>query len=213
MLWLSDAGKDYALHNIQSCIPPVNDSEKEALIFSDPPVPAIVRRQETAEDKLLCIGFSSFRVIDGTRLRIGCKVPLNCIVEHKTPFEVAACKKPKIPEYQFLDALVDAGKRHHIQVGVFGSAALQIVTGLSYLQKNSDLDIYLRHQGSRKDLELFYQQLTGYEKQFGITIDAEIEFPDQYGVKLKELFGPGKTVLGKGLYDVVLLEKRSFPEF
>jgi hypothetical protein len=90
---------------------------------------------------------------------------------------------------------------------------LQLVTGLQYMQEKSDLDIYLRHLGSGRELTLFYKQLVFIEEQFGVTFDAEIECHGEYGVKLKELFGPGKTVLGKGLYDVALLEKSSLESF
>ena len=220
LVWLSDAGKDHALRNIQNCIPSVNEREKTELILSVPPIPAIVRRQETPEDGMLCVGFSSPRIIDGVRLRIGCKVPLDCVIEHKTPFDVVKCEAKDVSVYgkirckkrELLEVFVDAGNRHHIQVGCFGSAALQMATGLPYWQEKSDLDIYLRRQGTRHELDQFFQQLIEYEERFGVTIGAEIEFPGQYGVKLKELYGPGKTVLGKGLYDVRLLEKGNFPE-
>ena len=207
LVWLSEAGKNYALDNIQSCVPGVNDDEIQALILSVPPIPAIVRRQETRDEGSIAVGFSSPKIIDGVRLRIACKVPLACIVKHITPFDAAECKNGHLPDGGSLKDLIDTGLKHHTQVGVFGSAALQLVTGLPYVRKNSDMDIYLRHHGSREDLALFFKQLLEYEERSGISIDAEIEYLGQYGVKLKELFGPGKTVLGKGLYDVVLLEK------
>ena len=214
LIWLSGAGRDYALRNIQNCIPLVNDKEIRALMLCDPPIPAIVRRQEPSEDALLCIGFSSFLIIDGVRLRIACKAPLDCIARHKTPFDIAKCEKSHaseliMPGIKILEELADVGKRCHVQVGCFCSAALQMATELPYLHKNSDLDLYLRCEGSQQDLEHFFEQLLNREKQSGISIDAELEFPGKYGVKLKELFGPGKTVLGKGLYDVALLDKHS----
>ena len=209
LVWLSDAGRDCALRNIQSCIPPVSESEKSDLIFSG--VPAIVRRQETAEGGLFCIGFSSHRIIDGIRLRIAAMIPLDCVTEGKTPFDVAKCGKGNYPHREALRAFMDAGEGHHIEVGCFGSVAMQIVTALPYCRENSDLDICLRLHGTRRDLELFFSLLLGYERQFRVTTDPEIEF-GKYGVKLKEFFAPGKTMLGKGLYDVTLLEKGGFPE-
>ena len=207
LVWLSEAGKAHALSNVQNCVPPVKDDEIRALIFSVPPIPAIVRRQEAAEEGLLCIGFSSPKIIDGIRLRIGSRVPPDCIVRLQTPFDVAKSVKAQLPDCGLLNELIDAGLRHNTEVGVFGSAALQLVTGLPYMRENSDMDIYLRCHGTRQDLTLFFGQLLKYEEKSGISIDAEIEWPGQYGVKLKELFGPGKTVLGKGLYDVAILEK------
>ena len=216
LLWLSEAGRDYALHNIESCIPlmdnkDIDNDEIRTLILGPPQIPAIVRRQEAAEKGFLQVGFSSPTVIDGVRLRIGSKVPVNCIKRHITPFDVVddTIKNKNSPSsvFKILKALVDAGSKNNIQVGCFGSAALQIVTGLEYWRENSDLDIYLRCGETRQNIEPFYRKLLKLEEQFGITMDAEIEFPGRYGVKLKELFAPGKWVLGKGLYDVALQKK------
>ena len=207
LVWLSDEGRDYALSNIQNCIPIMDDKEMEALIAGFPAIPAIVRKQDKPEDELLCIGFSFPKIIDGVRLRIGCKVPPDCIVKHITPFDAIKYRTGNLPNSVVMEALSDAGDKYNIQVGCFGSAALQLVTGLSYWHKDSDLDIYLRHDGDRQDLERFFELLLQCEKQFGVTIDVEIECLGQYGVKIKELFGPGNLVLGKGLYDVALLKK------
>ena len=222
LLWLSKAGREYALQNIESCIPSVDnkdlsDDEIRTLILGPPQIPAIVRRQEAAEKGFLQVGFSSATVIDGVRLRIGSKVPVNCIERHITPFDVikfdvTKTEKRPLPIFEILKALLEAGNCYNIRVGCFGSAALQLATGLPYWRENSDLDIYLKNEGTRKDLDLFYRQLLKCEEQFGVTIDAEIEFPGRYGVKLKELFAPGKWVLGKGLYDVVLQKKSTEEE-
>jgi len=207
MLWLSGAGRECALRNIQNCIPVMGDRELRELIAGFPEIPAIVRRQEKTEDELISVGFSYPRIIDGVRFHIGCKIPLDCVIKHMTPFDVVKCDMESFPDFMIIKALVIGGGRYHIQVGCFGSAALQLITGLPYYHKDSDLDIYLRNHGSRRDLEQFYEELLICEKQYDITIDAEIEYPGQYGVKLKEVFSPGISVLGKGLYDVALLEK------
>jgi len=227
LLWLSKAGREYALKNIQSCIPQVELNEKRALILGPPLIPAIVRRQEVEQggglqkapredlkDRLFCVGFSSPVIIDGVRLLIGSEVPLDSIEKRLSPFDVVdSVKKEKksLPFHEILNDLFRAGVRCNIKVGCFGSAALQLVTGLPYWREDSDLDIYLQCDGTRGDPELFFKEVLKYEEQFGITIDAEIEFPGFYGVKLKEFFTPGNFVLGKGLYDVKLLDKLSFP--
>jgi len=204
---LSNAGLNYAARNIINCIPPTGDNEMRALLFSTPSVPAIVRRQDAAENGLLCVGFSFPVIIEGTRRRISSIVPQDCIIGHITPFDAVQLDKGSLPDKEAILAIMDAGNKYHTRVGLFGSAALQLVTGLQYRQKKSDIDIYLLHQGSATELTLFYQQLTVIEEEFYVSIDAEIECRGGYGVKLKELFGPGKTVLAKGLYDVILLEK------
>ena len=207
LVWLSGKGREYVLHNIQNCIPLIDKNKIREAILCEPQIPAIVRRQETGKNNLLYIGFSFPEVIDGVRLRISSKTPLDCIIKHTPPFDLALYDKKNSPFPEILDALVSAGDKFKVQVGCFGSAALQMVTGLPYIQKNSDLDIYLRHSGTFQELEQFFARLVALEKQSGVIIDAEIEFQCQYGVKLKELFAEGKTVLGKGLYDVALLRK------
>ena len=209
-IWLSDTGKDYALRNIISCVPTVSEGEKRDLIFSIPSIPCIVGRQERAEEKHLYVSFSSPNIIDGVRLRIGSKVPFNCIAKSKTPFDVVKSGNRHLLDYKALEALIETGNKYHIQVGCFGYTALQLITGLPYRNENSDLNIYIRHSGSRQELEQFYTRLSEYETEFNIKIDAEIEYLGEYGIKLKELFIPGKTIMAKGLYDVVLLEKTAF---
>jgi len=211
LVWLSEAGRDYALRNMEDCIPKLNDRDRDTLISSAPALPAIVRRQEAPDDGFLCIGFSFPGIIEGVRLRISSRVPSDCIVMRKTPFDIAQCAKNN-PDYEILQALMDAGNNFHVQTGCFGSTALELATGLPYRHKDSDLDIFLCHYGSRRDLEMFHARLLELEARFGITIDAEIEYMEQYGIKLKELFTAGKTVLGKGLYDVALFDKKVFFE-
>jgi phosphoribosyl-dephospho-CoA transferase len=170
-------------------------------------VPAIVTRQDAEEPDTLRVGFSSPRVIDGLRLRIASRVPPDCVTGSKTPFDIIEGGEKYAHNDAALAALMEAGDRYHTRVGCFGSVALQMVTGLPYRNGNSDLDLYLRHEGSREELELFFQSLLDIERGSGVQIDAEIEYRGQYGVKLKELFGTGTSVMGKGLYEVALLPR------
>jgi phosphoribosyl-dephospho-CoA transferase len=207
LVWLSDEGKRYALRHAHGCIPRVNDDAVQALLFASPPVPAIVRRQDAAEEGLLGVGFSFPCIIDGLRLRMASAVPPDCVIKSKTPFDIANGGKKNAPNGVALEALVEAGGRYHTRVGCFGSAALQMATGLPYLNRNSDLDVYLRHEGTWEELELFFRALLEIERGAGVKIDAEIEYLGKYGVKLRELFGNGATVMGKGLYETALLPK------
>lgn len=207
LVWISGAGREYVLAHRRRCVPPVSDGDLRELLCSSPPIPAIVSRQEPAAAGLLCVGFSFPRVIDGLRLRLASAVPLDCVLKRETPFDLAAGDKTRLPRGAPLEALMEAGGRYHTRIGCFGSAALQLATGLPYLNHNSDLDVYLRHEGTWEELELFFQSLLAIEKRSGVKIDAEIEYLGQYGVKLRELFGTGTTVMGKGLREVVLLRK------
>ena len=210
LLWLSDAGKEYAVSNIQSCIPNAAESEIKDFVFSAASIPAIVRRQDMATGGLISVGFSFPKIIDGVRLRIASAVPPDCIIGFKTPFDVAhdyKKKQPNVPHSPLVEELINAGFEYNVQVGFFGSIALGMVTDLPYWNNNSDMDLYLRCLGNWEELVLFHEQLLKLEESSAIVMDAEIEYKEEYGVKLKELFGPGKTALGKGLYEAVILPK------
>jgi phosphoribosyl-dephospho-CoA transferase len=207
LVWINDAGREYVLSRRGQSVPPVSNGELRTLLYSSPSIPAIVSRQEAAEAGPLRVGFSFPRIIDGLRLRLASAVPPDCVLKRNTPFDLARGDAIPLPVGGALAALMEAGARHHTRVGCFGSAALQLATGLPYLNHHSDLDVYLRHEGNREELELFFQSLLAIEQGSGVKIDAEIEYLGQYGVKLKELFGKGTTVMGKGLAEVVLLPK------
>ena len=219
LVWLSDEGRELALRNIQFCYPPIPAEAAKKAIFSVPRIPGIVRRNENAETlaqkktviskaaDMLYLGFSFPEIIDGSRLRIGTSVSPDYVTKHITPFDVAKYDLSAFPFRDALLELLDESKKHRVQLGCFGAAALQLVTGLPYLREKSDLDIYLRRYGTKEELDAFFNGLLAIEKKFKIVIDAEIEVLTQYGVKLKEMYTTCETVLGKGLSYVVLLQK------
>jgi phosphoribosyl-dephospho-CoA transferase len=59
----------------------------------------------------------------------------------------------------------------------------------------------------REQLYRFLLKVESLEEHLGLRIDVELDFPDGYGVNLKELFGQGRTVLGKSLVDVAMLPR------
>jgi phosphoribosyl-dephospho-CoA transferase len=207
LVWLDRKGKNWALGHIQSAIPAADPGKIEALIFSSPPIPAIVCSQFQVTAGLLRIGFSSPEILEGLRFRVSAEVPRQHIVKHRSPFQVIQKNRNNLPDYTVLETLRAAGRRCHTVVGLYGSAALELATGLPYRRKDSDLDLYIRHRGTWAELSRFYEILLECESAFQLSIDGEIECPGRYGVKLKELFAPGTTVLGKGQRGIVLLDK------
>lgn len=153
-------------------------------------------------------GFSYWKYDNGSRLRMTAEIYKESVRKTCSPVDLCAPDKRDrlCTAYPLLSPIFAAADKCHIKPGLFGSTALEWVTGYPYRNQNSDLDLYLLPLPGC-DLQGFGHSLSLLEAQSGVRLDAEIELTGGYGVKLKELLSPSKTVLGKGLYDVVLFEK------
>lgn len=107
---------------------------------------------------------------------------------------------PALPEIARAGALVG------VEIGLIGSAALQTVTGLPYLRPDSDLDLVVRAESLRA-LEQLAAMLARLAKRRSLAIDVEIALPGGLGVKLTELLSGARTVLGKTITGVELIER------
>lgn len=179
-------------------------------------IPGIICRQppEAQADgsrEITLAGFSHWIQEGGCRLRATAEFPNKTIQKSCSPFDlcVSGNRDQLCNAYPLLEAIFTAADRHHIKPGLFGSTALEWVTCYPYRNQNSDLDLCLKPMPGC-DLEHFGHILSQLETQYSIRLDAEIETPDGYGIKLKELLSSTKTVLGKGLYDVTLFERKAF---
>ncbi|MCL2563006.1 MAG: malonate decarboxylase holo-[acyl-carrier-protein] synthase [Oscillospiraceae bacterium] len=197
LLLLDAAAREYAR---KSAIPlhlTLPDALIDAVIFSD--VPAIVRRQEDAAPGFAQVGFSSHLRREGIRVRISATVPADGVRGRITPFDAMAMWNqggaPKM--------LMRLADERGIDVGLYGSAALEAVTGLPYLTSDSDIDVLVRPQGDT-DLRAFYEAAITLGKAHNVRFDMEALCTDGAGVKLAELFSGQKTVLCKALHTVEL---------
>ena len=136
--------------------------------------PGIVRRQEHTGDgpRLLQLGFSWYERRGGSRMRFASQAAPEEIVRLEKPWEVCTgerhMKNQKLE--QRLRAVLEDGKKCGICLGVFGSCALELATGLPYTDECSDLDLIV-----------------------------VILFPDQGSVKAAEWFSGAYTLLIKDL--------------
>ena len=96
-----------------------------------------------------------------------------------------------------LRAVQALAARAHVRVGIFGSAALAIVTGLSYVHTNSDLDLVIYPEPGA-DLPLFAHGLDQLQKRAERAVDAELYLGDGYYGKLNEILAKPKSILIKG---------------
>jgi hypothetical protein len=89
---------------------------------------------------------------------------------------------------------------------VWGSASLEVVTGLYYTDDTSDLDLIVRGYGPEELLELA-RTTRAFEDAYDIRIDVEIELSTGYAINLKEYAADEEMVLAKGITGVELLER------
>jgi len=172
-------------------------------------VPGVVRREEQApRNGLIPVGFSSPVADKEGRFRIAAFVHPHNVIGITSPYEVLASAnlKPRNACTKALDITKSHAQALNLFLGVWGSVALELYTGLPCTHQNSDLDLLVK-PASHEVLARFLTEITSIEKRFGMRIDVELDLPDGYGVQLKELFGSRQTVLGKGTKEVALLVK------
>lgn len=211
MVWLTSNGIAYARKAAGERNPELANKDLKAVVAAK--IPAIVSRQTGSRQGEWQVGFSSHLRRNGSRLRVAAAVLEKDIVKNATPFDVCCrlCRDDS-KEALVVRELVSIGRSAGLEVGLYGSLALQTLTGFPYMTTDSDYDIYIRPNGKRADAAAFYQQLCQLEQHCQVIIDCEIECGG-YGVKLEELVSKSVTVLGKGLSDVVLLKADSYREF
>ena len=206
MLLLSQEGLCFACCQARKANPDMPEENIAAVL--QPGIPAIVRRQEKKHNGLWEVGFSSHKFRNGSRLRLNSLIPASAVEKTITPFDAALmCITGKKDAFgaAVVKALTEAGKQTGFNLGIYGSLALQTVTGKPYFTKSSDCDVYIKSFTLLSDAEKFYDMAGSIETAYGIRVDCEIDYKG-FGIKLKELFSGQKTFLCKGLYEVKLLK-------
>ena len=177
-------------------------------------IPGIVRRDEAnplstgapfyTEHDIVPVGFVYPYREDGMRIRHPARIAGSAILRITTPYEVASLDyEHRTPALKALGAL---SARHPL--GVWGSAALEIVTGLPYTDSLSDVDLLVRGCCAEELFELS-RDVTATESELGIRIDVEISLNNGYGINLKEYNSSSPEVLAKGVSDVILLNREA----
>ena len=205
LVFLSRNGLQYAWENRA---PDSHEADAASEYFFR--LPGICRtRPSDLSPALAALGYS-FPIRTGeTRVRVATQAPVDEIVKIITPWEVPGLlgHLPQ-PYLGVLTGLVQCAKDEGIQFGMFGSAALQAVTGLPYLHSQSDLDVVIA-AAPPEQVRMFYQHLTRISRQSDVRIDGELMLHETCYVKLSELMGGSKTVLAKGADQPALLSSQS----
>lgn len=177
-------------------------------VFVEAPIPGIVCAPKgPLADGEIQLGVSFPFREDGVRVRAAVAVTGGEITRVHSPWTLAdGLSKTSFEGAGDLLALIELGRTHGVAVGFFGSAALQALTGLPYLEDGSDIDLVVSTR-SVAALQAFDRAVTGFAGRRGRRIDAEVACPGGLGVKLRELVSDVTTVLGRGIDGVRLVDR------
>ncbi len=180
-------------------------------------LPGIVRRDEKentvgdnyySDNEKVFIGFVHPYTENGRRLRFATSVPGKNITKLITPYEISKFKfEERTPALKSLSKI-----KSEYKVGVWGSTSLDIITGLSYTHEKSDLDLIVKNY-SHDELISILKLCNEIESKNGIKIDVEITLKSGYGINLKEYTSKSDSLLGKGLRDVILIDRNSIEAY
>jgi phosphoribosyl-dephospho-CoA transferase len=187
-------------------------------------IPGIVRRWYDSPAEQRCsdsagardyesevpVGFVIPVLFHGRKLRLATTVPRCCVDQVTSPFEVFM--KDFKPRTRALSALAELRERSSskavagLRIGVWGSCALEIYTGLPYTNDASDLDLLLEADSYERLVEAV-SWLEGQSHDMGVRLDMEARLPGGWGVNARELVGSSQTVLAKSIHGVGLLPR------
>ena len=142
---------------------------------------------------------------DGSKQRCAIQVPIACISRRQAPLRLTALADIVPAHWRApLAALLADSARNSCALSVFGSAAMQALTGVSYLTAQSDLDLLL-HPRSLAELHAGLAMLLRHAG--ALPLDGEVIFPGGAAVSWKEWTGGGERLLVKHIDGVRLATK------
>lgn len=212
LLKLTEEGRLRSVKNLLPNCMNVIDNEMENLLtygYEDRYLPAIVRRSDIPlEEGRIGVGFTSPYLKNKARVKGASVVRASDILSSHTPFDIVEISyvKRDLLVFDVFEELYMFAKDYSIKLGLWGSIALEIFTTLNYCHAYSDLDILIEEKPYEL-LNLFYDKVRDIESRVAIRIDTEVLLRNGYGISLKELFSKGRAVLGKGINDIVIINK------
>jgi len=179
-------------------------------------IPGIVRRftdsdidsarelyGDIEQDDFVAVGFVISFMPESRRIRVPCVLHHKYVTGRTTPEQVAAMTfAPRTPALAALSVMKESVKGE-VKLGVWGSGALEIYTGLPYTDGRSDLDVVLMG-ASIDDVRNVVELADRLEKSFLVRIDVEVQLDEGWGVNGRELVSGRDTVLVKGIREVKL---------
>lgn len=179
LVWLNEAGWIEALARV------TDDHRYAVQRWRQHDWPAVIRRRDAdcASDEI-CLGIALPPDQDGVKLRVPLRIGLQGVRQMRAPLEIA-----DVIEHagsQWRDGLFELHANiaaQGLDIRVYGSLALQMLTGLSYLRPASDIDL-LFSPLDRSQLEQGVSLLQQYATR--LPLDGEIAFPSGHAVSWKE---------------------------
>lgn len=190
--------------------------EIEALVrgfFLEHPVPGIVCAPKgPLPEGHVQLGVSFPFRHDAVRVRAAVSMPVRLVGRAHSPWDVVAGIRPgSFAAADELLALAALGRDHGVAVGLFGSAALEALTGLPYLEPRSDVDAVVTAR-DLAGLRSFHAELVAFARRVDRRLDVEVALPSGLGIKLTELLSDVATVVGRGIDGVRLVDRRGVLE-
>ena len=192
LVWLTPAGWDAALATAHPAL----------TLWREHDWPAVVRRQEPGVGSdSVCLGMP-LPLSFGARQRLALVVDTKHVARTRPPLPLADALSAAPP--QWLAALV--ALQRAVDLRVFGSLAMQSLTGMAYLRPVSDIDLLLT-PASTTELDAGVALLEQHAAL--LPLDGEILFARGEAVAWKEWLAArrdGARVLVKSLHGVRLAE-------
>lgn len=187
-------------------------------------IPAILCMQRQRHPGAWEVGFSLPLCREGQRVRRRTRVEQHEILRAVSPWE-AGENLTDGPWGTLYCLLRRRAAEQRLALGVYGSAALEQITGFSYLRPESDLDLLLSWDqpvsfpGDKEEKKgreallaasAFCRFAWQEARKAGISLDLEMRIPGLGDVKAAEWFSGTETVLVRRLWGVSL--ERREPE-
>jgi phosphoribosyl-dephospho-CoA transferase len=179
VVWLTKEGWDDVIRQAEPELHPALERWRIA------DGPAVVRcADEETEMGQLCVGVVLPPHVDESRQRIGVRVPIESVRESRRPMPLEdVVEAAPAPWQPALRALAGEAAERQLSFRVYGSLALQVLTGERYLSARSDIDILflpasITELGRGTGLLSYFSGL--------VPLDGEIVFPGCKAVSWKE---------------------------
>ena len=205
LVWLDAEGWRAVLAQTPACF------HADVIRWGEADWPLTVRRQDAGcSSDQLCLGVALPPLLNGDKIRLPFRVAQSVIIRSRPPLLLSHIA-PGLPQ-RWRDAairLYEAAQQSGNSVQVFGSAAMQSITGLAYLHAASDLDLLLQ-PSTLQQLADCVQLFRTFDQQ--LPLDGEIIFGATVAVALREWCNAadqegGFRVLVKQAAGVALMQK------
>ena len=179
LVWLNEAGWREALEYV------ADDRRFAVQRWRQHDWPAVIRRRDVdCAPGEICLGIALPPDQDGVKLRVPLRVGLQGVRETRAPLKIAHVIEHAGSQWRngLLELHGDITAQG-LEIRVYGSLALQALTGQSYLRPASDIDVLF----SPLD-QLQLEQVVSLLQQYAtrLPLDGEIAFPSGHAVSWKE---------------------------